>query len=219
MSAFTPTANFHLAVISQDFELRSKFMRNLADPRVTFHGFATLEEFRAYGARRAPMSALAVDLETTLRSSMAEKEFLRDLQKRLPTLEFVGIPEVPAWQKFLVPLLAQSLAEGRRHPRRLRILRASVWNSAGSDQLRCFTADLSAGGCFVVSTSDMVPGTELRLQLSDLPEPLTGRVVWARNWDSVQDEFPGFGVEFQPCSPETRVRLDQLIHEANSPGT
>lgn len=210
----TPNGKIHLGIISSDFELRKTLQRERHDTRVAYHGFESIDEFRLEAARRAPISGVLVDIETALRGSQGEKQFLRDLKtRRMPLLEFVTIPGEPAFQSFIEGLWTQRAQDGRQFPRRQRILPSHFTTQEG-DRKRCFTFDVSEGGCFLVSTDDFPSGTELRVSLPDLPETVPARIVWTRPWASTRDQLPGFGVQFLASTPETKQSLERLIVEA-----
>jgi hypothetical protein len=206
----------HLGLVCSDFELRHRLLRELATPQLTLHGFESLSEYRSSAPQRAPITGLLIDLETSLRASTEDKGFLREsMGRKFPILEFVEAPAPAAWAAFLRELV-DSAADGRRHPRRRRILKAFA-RFEDRGPLRCFTTDLSEGGCFVVSTEDLQPGAELEIELPQLSNAVPARVVWARPWDSVDNQFPGFGLKFVSPSDQTKTEILRLVEADSAP--
>jgi uncharacterized protein (TIGR02266 family) len=79
------------------------------------------------------------------------------------------------------------------------------------------TADISASGIFIRTTTPEPPGTNLNLRLAaddgDPPLELEGEVIWINPYRPGQPDnlHPGMGVRFRELDDDTRARLVGLI--------
>jgi uncharacterized protein (TIGR02266 family) len=79
-----------------------------------------------------------------------------------------------------------------------------------------FTADVSAGGLFVVTWSVVPIGSHIRLsfQLPETSRPLTvdGVVRWVREHNARDpDLWPGMGIRFENLGDEHRVEIERFV--------
>jgi hypothetical protein len=102
----------------------------------------------------------------------------------------------------------------QRDKRRKKI-RLLVQAEPGS--IRAFTADVSAGGLFLVSTKVLKPGTRIRLLVRGGEEIAlgVGVVRWAKRVPPhlIRTTRGGMGIEFTWVSPELRKVLDDTLAE------
>jgi uncharacterized protein (TIGR02266 family) len=111
--------------------------------------------------------------------------------------------------------------EGDRQPvaRRFRRVRARVtvrWSARAKSPTRVhhtFTADLSAGGAFIVCRDSPLRDTtlsiELRLQPGEAPIELEAVVTWS----GTAHGQPGFGVKFNHVDRTVFARLQDIVDE------
>jgi Tfp pilus assembly protein PilZ len=77
--------------------------------------------------------------------------------------------------------------------------------------IRTVTLDISAGGCFLLTTENVKIGQNVVLKIKEIEDqaPITGVVRWQRAWGQYMD-FPGVGVMFKKIKDSQRKELLKL---------
>ncbi|MBL8922258.1 MAG: PilZ domain-containing protein [Myxococcaceae bacterium] len=106
--------------------------------------------------------------------------------------------------------MSSSLDERRQHPRH-RVFRVEVKVASAESFRASYLRDLSSGGLFVRSAKPLPPQTRVVVQLSiadGQPLSLPGQVARVAEG--------GFGVRFDPLTPEQQTGVEALIGSAKS---
>ena len=103
----------------------------------------------------------------------------------------------------------------RRHARRTLSVEFRAGGMDGLGALQLSSADLSAGGAFLVSDLLLEPGETLSLefQVAGLPAPVRAqaRVAWVRRFPG-PEQPSGMGIEFVRLGRPERAALDAWVH-------
>ena len=98
--------------------------------------------------------------------------------------------------------------ERRRYDRIKLAVPITIQPDSGDSLIRCATADLSLGGCYVETIFPLPVGTNLDLQLSIGSTVLIAAIVVAR------DPQVGNGIKFIRMLPEDREALEAFLKTA-----
>lgn len=172
-----------------------------------------------------PGRAILIDMASTLHAGVSESARLFDLGIAIPILRCTQ-NEAGAWtamcqapfKRLPLPVALREIAQGDAswtHPKFVRrYARAPLvsrvrFRVAGSqgEWHRGNTLNASAGGIFLLTQQVESIGSELELDLFDVPEvgALRGDIVWASSWDDAP-RLPGMGIHLDPATVSQAYR-------------
>ena len=184
---------------------------------VTARKAAVQAEERVLGQRRARSEELRWKARDAARALAAERGQLaeRERARRQEEMQVATPPPGPApvappdLGATVIRLPARSAAERRSAPR----VELSTDVSLGTDSnfYTGFSSDLSEGGIFVATCTELEPGTEVDLAFR-LPDGASiqckGTVRWGRAFDERNPGlFPGVGVQFHDLAPVAKEAI------------
>ncbi len=213
----------HIAIIVSTPQSFLEFQKYFSPLNVRLSPFSNAREFRNFSGS---FCGLIVDLFSAISATTTEKAIIRDYSSgRMPCIE-IGTPDPSSnkndqivMQKHVEDFLNRAKAfqdeSARASPRKAKILRLTVIdpNNPYRKALKTVTADISAGGCFIISSEDWRDAKELRISFEDLRQEVVCRVAWNRPWDQVENQFPGFGAEFTTIPEELRATIEKILNE------
>ncbi len=78
-----------------------------------------------------------------------------------------------------------------------------------------WAVNISRGGMFINTRNPLALGSTVRLIISlpdaAFPFDLTGKVIRVSEFDNVQNQVPGMGIEFVDVDEEKQVRIEQFV--------
>ena len=229
---------FHrIALIVSSPATEVLFRRNFPNSRIEFHVFRSFAEYKLRAMNDFSFSGVVIDLQTSLLASTDEKTIAREIESAAKPSVKIGVlendndienitasasAEAPLvgeattaqknWTQFLDRIESHPVSLNlRTHPRKDFILRAEIVHPTLQHPQRAFTADLSHGGCFIVTPEDWRGTKILQIDFPDLGIRIPCRVAWERDWSTLRNEFPGFGAQFISLSAEHRQLLEKFI--------
>lgn len=176
-------------------------------------------------------SGLLVDIISNIRASSADRLILKELMEVYPTLRLrwdpaggnvrtlmsgAGAEQSISIATFVSQYCAAFVPQAMRlHSRReiyCGLWRSSTVALAEETSERTITADVSAGGCFIYSSTLLCVGDILWLRFVNLVDkkPIQGVVVWCREWGTL-GEFPGAGLRFLDITPQQQQEIADLL--------
>lgn len=177
-----------------------------------------------------PLCGILVDMPTYMRSSDEEKVLLADLVVHFPSLRlkcndvtgeirslpfgaaYPGNPPLAVFvQKHCAAVVPREIRGGERSQQNLPALLSRgcpVENVAG---VRSVTANISCGGCFLISFEPWVAGERGWLTLPELKDstPIPVEIRWIRPWGACRS-LPGMGVRFVELTCAQKAELSHL---------
>lgn len=162
---------------------------------------------------------LAAKSATAARS--AQEEAVRDEQAPTDASEFTPIPDLTdtmiSRSPGTAPPLHPALRVTSQRKRDGISLETAIDLGSESNFFTGFSTDVSEGGVFVATLSEVAPGTAVELDLS-IPGhprmPVRGTVRWIREANLRAPEMmPGLGVQFAELPPEIALRIGKFVKE------
>ena len=219
--------NIKIGLVAAEQEKINTCLRLVNDPQVEVCAFRSLKQLRSEKDLLPTLSGLVLDLETTLSASTQEKDFIRELRRfsKFPVLE-TALPQnaqsegphsniLPKLRSFLE--LAESYAaketNKRVHPRHTRVVKVRILSSlqSGSPVTKAITADISEGGCFIVSFHDWSNVEEVFIEFNDSGVIIPSQIAWKRTWEQSANKFPGFGAQFLNLDEKSRAEIERML--------
>jgi type IV pilus assembly protein PilZ len=78
-----------------------------------------------------------------------------------------------------------------------------------------WAVNISRGGMFINTRNPLALGSTVRLIISlpdaAFPFDLTGKVIRVSEFDNVQNQVPGMGIEFVDVDEEKQVRIERFV--------
>lgn len=78
-----------------------------------------------------------------------------------------------------------------------------------------WAVNISRGGMFINTRNPLAIGSTVRLIISlpdaAFPFDLTGKVIRVSEFDNVQNQVPGMGIEFVDVDEEKQVRIERFV--------
>lgn len=163
-----------------------------------------------------PYNGIIVDLKTKLKAPREHKELAYEVLEHYPVLQARLIPEsdklqtIPfgkaskeiSLEAFLTDLCPRFHARKIRTSIRRRVHFNTLLSSSGSfdmqDVVRTITLNVSAGGCFIITSQNMETGSNVAFIFKELATrtPIIGEVRWGVTWGR-QMAVPGVGIKFE----------------------
>jgi hypothetical protein len=215
----------HICVIGSKVEAVAFRDRVASERPIHLHVFSSILEFQENKNTQTYYSGIVIDSRLAVKMSQAEKNYIREaFEGRTPLFEAVLTTTErdlinekifqTKWNNFLRQAEVFDPRGRRIKPRKFCVLKVELcfensWDNKKTT--KAITADLSIGGCFVV-TPDFTKSTKkLWIKIDDIPDPIECRVAWHREWEDTRNKWPGVGVEFVKISPKARDQITQLF--------
>jgi hypothetical protein len=218
-------STLHICVIGSEVEAVAFRDRVASDKPLHLHVFPTIGDFQKNSSHQIYYSGIVIDSRIAVKMTSAEKAYIRDaFEGRLPLFEAVlttgekdHINErifSVKWNNFLRQVEVFHPRGRRIKPRKFCVLKVELcfektWTSDKTH--KAITADLSLGGCFVVTPELFTESTQVWIKIDDIREPIRCRVAWKRDWQSTRNKWPGVGVEFLELSAQSRNDINKLF--------
>lgn len=218
-----------ILLICREGKSRQLYQAELDFPGVLLVCVQTLMQF----FRRevyCPLNGILVDMPTYLRSSEEEKRLLTDLVGLFPALrlrcheptgEIRTLPfgttypgnNAPAFfvQKYCAPFVQRRIRTSERSPLNLPALLDRFFPVEKASGARSVIANISRGGCFLISFEPWIVGDRGWLTLPALKDnaPIAVEVCWIQLWGESRS-LPGMGVRFIDLTGEQKAELSHM---------
>lgn len=216
-------------LICRQGKSRQMYQAELDFPGVRHVCVQALSEF-FYRGVYCPLNGILVDMPTYMCSSEEERRLLTDLVGHFPALrlkcnELTGEirtlpfgtscpgnnPPAAFVQKYCVSFARRRIRSGERSPQHLAALLNESLPVGGFSGTRTVTANISCGGCFLVSFEPWSVGDRGWLTLPGLEDtaPVPVEICWIRPWDEGRS-LPGMGVRFIDLTESQKIELNRL---------
>lgn len=216
-------------LICREGKSRQFYLRELDSPVVSAVCVGSLMDFFCREVYR-PISGILVDMPTYMCGSEEEKRVLTDLVGQFPSLrlkcneptgEIRTLPFGTAYpgklapaafvQKYCTSFVRREVRSGERPQQHLPALLNSSHPVGNASGARSVTADISGGGCFLVSFEPWIVGARGWVTLPGLEDdtPIQVEVRWVRGWGEGRS-LPGMGVRFVELTEAQSAELIRL---------
>lgn len=222
-----------LAVIALEESDRRFYHEMLAErSNVASDIYPTLDYFKNR-CNEKEYSGIIVDNRTLIRSSMDDREFFSLLCEGFPVMRISVNPDrvsvscliegkqlVEKKGKILLDyFLGTECKKSEAHRVRLDnrrniFLNAVVHASESGEPLKTNLWDISAHGCFVLTTnSRKKKGEKILLSINDLQDktPVVGEIMWGQFWGTDFSKLPGYGLSFTEISADQMEEIESMI--------
>lgn len=218
-----------ILLICQEGKSRQVYQTDLDFPGVLLVCVQSLKQFfrrEIYG----PLNGILVDMPTYMRCSEEEKLLLTDLVGLFPSLrvkcneasgEVRTLPFGTAYsgtttpavfvQKYCTLYAQRRIRTSNRSHQNMSALLNKVLEAGADSGTRSVTANISCGGCFLVSFEPWSVGDRGWLTLPGLKEklPIQVEVSWIRSWGE-EGSLPGMGMRFIDVAPAQKGELSHI---------
>jgi hypothetical protein len=218
-----------ILLICREGKSRQLYQAGLDSSGVSLVCVHTLMQFFRRDLYR-PLSGILVDMPTYMQSSEEEKRLVTDLVELFPALrikcqESSGtirtLPFGTAYpantspadfvQKYCAPFVPRMIRTGERSPLNMPALLNTAVPADTLSGARSVTADISRGGCFLISFEPWRVGARGWLTLPELNDtaPIPVEVRWVRLWGECRS-LPGMGIRFADLTESQKAELGRL---------
>ncbi|MEA3465361.1 MAG: PilZ domain-containing protein [Thermodesulfobacteriota bacterium] len=219
-----------LLLYIHDSEIGKKYLNALSLKDVECEVVHSFELFYKHVLGHS-YSGLLVDIVSSIRASVADREVLKELMEVYPSLRLRWDPEsgdirtlltgAGAGQKISIDHFIKTYCL-LFHPRALRLqcrkeIHCNVVYSVCAEMpeeatQRTVTLDLSVGGCFLISSHCLARGSVLFLRFLELDDntPIKVEVQWCREWGKSMN-VSGVGVRFLEIQPGQREEIVAMV--------
>jgi Tfp pilus assembly protein PilZ len=218
-----------ILLICRTGKSRQVYQEELDFPGVSLVCVQALIEFFRPGVY-CPLNGILVDMPTYMCSSDEEKRLLTDLVGHYPALrlkcnestgEIRTLPFGAAYpgnhppavfvQKYCVSFAQRRIRTGERSQLHLPALLNISPPVGPLSAVRTVTANVSCGGCFLISFDPMIIGERGLLVLQELKDntPIPMEICWIRPWGD-HHSLPGMGVRFIDLTALQKAELSHL---------
>lgn len=219
-------------VICREGKSRQRYLTELDIPGVLLVLVQTLTQF-FHCEIYCPISGILVDMPTYMQSSEEEKRLLTELVGLFPSLrircqessgEIRTLPFGAAYranispalfvQEYCTPFAQRRIRTSERTQSNLPVLLNTSDQAEDFSWVRSVTANISAGGCFLISFEPLTAGDRIWLTFPDLQDaaPVPAEVRWVRLWNEHRS-LPGMGVRFIDLTESQKAELGNLCGE------
>ncbi|NTW99913.1 MAG: PilZ domain-containing protein [Geobacteraceae bacterium] len=218
-----------ILLVCRDGKSRQVYQEELVIPGVSLVCVQTLTEFFCPGVY-CPLNGILVDMPTYMCSSEEEKRLLTDLVGHFPALrlkcnestgEIRTLPFGTAYpgnnppadfvQKYCVSFAQRRIRAGERSQQHLPALLNLSPPVEILSGVRTVTANISCGGCFLISYEPWIIGNHGWVTFPDLKDtaPIPVEICWIRSWGEYRS-LPGMGVRFIDLTESQKGELIRL---------
>jgi len=214
-----------LLLICRDGEIRNKYCSAMNAAELSIVCISSLMEFFKKGVYR-PLCGIMVDMPTYIRSSDEDKRLLTDLVALFPALRLKyheptdEIRTLPFGTDYpgnipLTDFIMQYC--GTFAPRKIRTCERSqqhlpaLLSTSDGAECRIVTANISQGGCFLVSYNPLEVGAQGLLVFKELKDstPVPMEVRSVRVWGEYRT-LPGMGIRFLGLTRSQKTEIGRL---------
>lgn len=219
----------HILLICREGTSRQVYCAELDIPGVSLVCIPSLVDFFSR-EHYSPLSGILVDMPTYMRSSEDEKRLLSELVGLFPALrlkcheptgEIRTLPFGTAYPGTNSPSYFVHTHCAAFQQRLIRTRERSLQNLPAlltmhlpqehTISMRSVTANVSLGGCFLITFEQWAVGAQgqLALPLLEDPTPIPVEVCWGRLWGTGRS-LPGIGVRFTALTELQKMELGRL---------
>ena len=222
------SGEIHVLLVCRHGKSRQVYQAELDAPGVLLVCVQSLMDFFCRGVY-CPLHGILVDMPTYMCSSEEEKRLLTDLVGHFPALrlkcnestgEIRTLPFGTAYpennppavfvQKYCISFPPRRIRSGERSYQHLHALLTISPPVGNLSAVRAVTANISCGGCFLISYEPWIVGDRGWLTLPELKDnaPISVEICWIRPWGEGRS-LPGMGVRFIDCTELQKAELSR----------
>jgi hypothetical protein len=224
-----PDTSNTLLLICQDGASRNRYCSTINSTGVAILCVSTLMDFFKKETYRS-LCGIMVDMPTYIRSSDEEKRLLTDLvalfpalrlKYHVPTGEIRSLPFGTAYpgnmplpefiSQFCTTFSPRKVRTCERSQQHLPVTLSTGQSSEQIAGIRIVTANISQGGCFLVSYSPLVVADKGWLVFKELkdPTPVPVEVRSVRLWGEFRT-LPGMGIKFLSLTRSQKIEIGRF---------
>ena len=223
------SGNTTVLLICREGKSRQVYQAELDFPGVSLVCVPALSDFFSRGVY-CSLNGILVDMPTYMCSSEEERRVLTDIVGHFPALrlkcneqtgEIRTLPFGTAYpgnnppavfvQKFCESFAPRRIRSSERSQQNLPALLSKFNQGDDRSAVRSVTANISSGGCFLVSFEPWIVGERGWLILPGLKDnaPISVEICWILPWGEGHS-LPGMGVRFIDLTESQRAELTRL---------